>query len=169
MLHQQPEDWLFRFSAILVPILFLTASHPDTHTHLSMWVMSDNLWSVPQVVQSQTKTHQLRANVCLSSSTLILFSYLSIGFQPLSLPSVTIACLSFSCLTCFLSTLCSLDFIHVKLLQCPSLSPISSSTPYSFHHSYLLCVCDAKSHTFCVCVMPNHTTSSQHTPGLWTQ
>ncbi len=146
MLHQQPEDWLFHFSAILVPFLFLTASHPDTHTHLSMWVMSDNLWSVPQVVQSQTKTHQLRANVCLSSSTLILFSYLSIGFQTLSLPSVTIACLSFSCLTCFLSTLCSLDFIHVKLLQCPSLSLISSSTPYYFHHSYLVCVCDAKSY-----------------------
>lgn len=31
MLHQQPEDWLLRFSTILFPFLSLASSHPDTH------------------------------------------------------------------------------------------------------------------------------------------
>lgn len=70
---------------------------------------------MPQVVQSQTKTHQFWTNVCLSSSTLIRFPHLSIRFHPLSLLSLAIVCLSFSCLTCCLSTLCPLDLIHVKL------------------------------------------------------
>lgn len=128
-----------------------------THTHLSMWVMSDNLWSVPQVVQSQTKTHQFWTNICLSSSTLIRFPHLSIRFHPLSLLSLAIVCLSFSCLTCCLSTLCPLEFIHVKL-SCSCNAHLARSyflPPLTF---FIIL-------TFCVSVfeMPNHSTSSQHT------
>lgn len=151
MLHQQPEDWLLPFS-----LPFSRFQPPwHTHAHSSMWVMSDNLWSVPQVGQSQTKTHQLRTNVCLSSTALILFPYLSVGFQPLSVPSLTIVCLSFSCLTCCLSTLCPLDFIHVKL-SCSRSAHLSRSHLPSLHTFFIIL-------SLCVCVMPNPTTSSQHT------
>lgn len=107
----------FPTSVFFLSFLAFSCFQPPWHTHtdLSMWVMSDNLWSVPQVVQSQTKTHQFWTNVCLSSSTLIRFPHLSIRFHPLSLLSLAIVCLSFSCLTCCLSTLCPLDLIHVKL------------------------------------------------------
>lgn len=111
------------------------------HTHLSMWVMSDNLWSVPQVVQSQTKTNQFRTNVCLSSSTLISFPH----WIPDSFSSFTRNCLSILPLPYMLSINIVSTWFNscqaVLLLQSPSHSPVFSSTPHFFHQSFLLCVC----------------------------
>lgn len=136
-----PEDWLLPFSISFSPFLSLASSLPDTHI-LTYQCELCQITSDQCHRKSSHRQRQISSGRTSVSLPLLLFRFLT-GFQPLSLLSLAIVCLSFPCLTCCLSTLCPLDLIHVKLsCSCnPHLTRPYFLPPLTFFIILPFCVC----------------------------